>query len=255
MENIPLASNITFEKGKNENESIVSIWPFFPGYGTTLGNALRRVLLSSLPGAAVTSFKVKGAQHEFSSVPHVKEDLVEISLNLKRLRLKLHSEEPQKLSLNVKGVKKVKASDIKTPSQVEIVNPDLHLATLTDKEAELDMEMTVSKGRGYLPTESREKEEIEVGQINIDAIFSPIVNVGFKLENVRVGQMTNYDKLILNIETDSTITPQEALNQAAEILIEQFGFIASETKKESKVKKETKKSTTAKKTKKEKEDE
>jgi len=239
MENISLPTNITFDKGKNENESIVNIWPCFPGYGTTLGNALRRVLLSSLPGAAVTSYKAKVVQHEFSTIPHIKENLVEISLNLKQLRLKLHSEDLQILILKVKGVKDVKASDIKAPSQVEIVNPDLHIATLTDKEAELDLEIKVERGRGYLPTENREKEEIEVGQINIDAIFTPIKNIGFKLDNVRVGQMTNYDKLILNIETDGTITPQEALNQATQILIDQFDFIAKNSKVEPKAKKST----------------
>ncbi|RJR32177.1 DNA-directed RNA polymerase subunit alpha [Candidatus Parcubacteria bacterium] len=245
MEKISLPANLTFEKGKNENESIISIWPCFPGYGTTIGNALRRVLLSSLEGAAITSFKVKGAQHEFSALQNVKEDLVEISLNLKKVRLKLHGDEPQKIQISVKGAKIVKAGDIKTPSQVEVVNKDLVLANLTEKDAELEMEMTVKKGRGYITTESREKEETEVGQINIDAIYSPIVNVGFKLENVRVGQMTNFDKLLITLETDGTITTQEALKQSTQILMEHFNYIDSsilagkeETKKTKKSKKE-----------------
>lgn len=235
MEKIPLPSKIEFQKGSDENEAIVSIQPCYPGYGTTLGNALRRVLLSSLPGAAVTAFKVKGVQHEFSTIPHVKEDFVEISLNLKQLRLKVFSEEPLRLSLKEKGEKEVKAKNIKVTSDVEIINPELHLATLTDKNADLDMEIVVSRGKGYVPTEARE-EELEIGMIAIDSIFSPIRNVGFKIENVRVGKMTNFENLTLTIETDGTITPQEALNQATKILIEQFNFIEKKAGKEKKEK-------------------
>jgi len=242
MENIPLPSNVEFEKEKKDNEVIVSIWPCFPGYGTTLGNALRRVLLSSLPGAAITSFKVKGTEHEFSAIPNIKEDLVEISLNLKKLRFKMHSDEPQKATLSVKGQKDVKASDIKAPSQIEVTSKDLHIATLTSKDAELEMEFIIGSGTGYLPTENREKEELEVGHNMIDAIFSPVTNIGFKIENVRVGQMTNYEKLIINIETDGSVTPQEALNTSTQVLIDQFNFIEKETKvKAAKEKKTTKK--------------
>lgn len=230
MEKIPLPSKIEISAGKNKNESIVSIQPCHPGYATTLGNALRRVLLSSLPGAAVTAFKIKGISHEFSAIPNVKEDVVEISLNLKQLRVKVFSEEPVRLELKVKGEKKVTGKDIKTTSDVEIVNPELMIATLTNKDAELDMEIIVSQGRGYIPTESREKENVEVDMIIIDAIFTPIKNVGIKIENVRVGQMTNYENLILNIETDGSLTPQEALNQANQILIDHFQFIDEQTK-------------------------
>ncbi|MBU1165042.1 DNA-directed RNA polymerase subunit alpha [Patescibacteria group bacterium] len=255
MENIPLPSNITFEKGKDENESVVSIWPCFPGYGTTLGNALRRVLLSSLPGAAITSFKVKNAEHEFSAIPNIKEDLVEISLNLKRLRFKMYSEEPQKATLSVKGAKEVKASDIKAPSQIDVISKDLPIATITSKDGELDIEFIIENGRGYVPTENREKEEIEVGHNLIDSIFTPVTSVGFKLENVRVGHMTNYEKLILNIETDGTITPQDALNASTQVLMEQFSFIEKETKgKTVKEKKVTKKATVKKEDKDKKED-
>jgi len=258
MSNIPLPTNVNFEPGKNEHEAEVSITPCFPGYGMTLGNALRRVLLSSLPGAAATSFKVKGIQHEFSTLPHIKEDLVEISLNLKQLRLKLHGDEPQVLSLKVKGEKVVKASDIKAPSQVEVMNSDLYITTLTDKDAELDMEIRVEKGRGYLPTENREKEEVDVDQINIDAIFTPIKNVGFKIVNVRVGQVTNYEKLIFTIKTDGSISPRDALYQSTQTLLEQINFIDENSKPEEiKTKKTTKKTestTTTKKAKKEKEE-
>lgn len=235
MEKIPLPTKVEFLPGENKNTSIVIIEPCYPGYGTTIGNALRRILLSSLPGAAVKSFKIKGALHEFSSINNIKEDLVEISLNLKLLRLKVFSEEPVKLELKVKGEKKVSAGDIKPNSDVEIANPELHIATLTDKEAELDMEIIVSKGRGYITTESREKEELEVGMIAIDSLYSPIQKIGYKIENVRVGQMTNWDKLILTIETDGTITTQEALNQASNLMLEHFVFIEANTQTGKKV--------------------
>ena len=237
MENIPLPSKIEIQPGKKENEAIVSIQPCHPGYGITLGNALRRVLLSSLPGAAVTAFKIKGVNHEFSSIPHVKEDIVEISLNLKQLRLKVFSEQPVRLELKAKGEKKVTAKDIKTTSDVEIANQNLLIATLTDKDAELDMEIFVSQGRGYVPTEAQDKENLEIGTIATNAIFTPARNVGFHIENVRVGQMTNYENLILTIETDGTLTPQEALKQSADILISHFQFITDQTIIEEKPKK------------------
>lgn len=243
MENIPLPSKIEIQPGKNANQVVVSIQPCHPGYGTTLGNALRRVLLSSLPGAAVTAFKIKGVSHEFSSLSNVLEDMVEVALNLKQLRLKVFSAEPVRLELKVKGEKKVTAKDIKPNSDVEIVNPDLLIATLTSKDAELEMEIIVSQGRGYIPTENREKENLETNMIIVDAIFTPIKNVGFQIENVRVGQMTNYENLILNIETDGTISPQEALNQATQILIDHFNFIADQTKPTAKTKKEKKEKT------------
>lgn len=241
MENIPLPSKIEIQPEKTKNEATISIQPCHPGYGITLGNALRRVMLSSLPGGAVTAFKIKGASHEFSTIPHVKEDLVEIALNLKQLRLKVFSEEPIRLELKVKGEKKVTAKDIKTNSDVEVVNPELLIATLTEKDAELEMEIIVSQGRGYVPTEANEKEDIEVDMIAIDAIFTPIKNVGINIENVRVGQMTNYENLILSIETDGSITPQEALAQASQVLIDHLDFIAGETATDTKPKKKTKK--------------
>ena len=226
MESLPLPSKIEVEKGRNEHEAIISIQPCHPGYATTLGNALRRVILSSLPGAAVTAIKIKGVAHEFSAVDHVMEDMVQVALNLKQLRLKVHSAEPVRLELKAKGEKKVTGKDIKPTADVEIVNPEQVIATLTDKDAEIEMELLVSQGRGYIPTELQEKENLEVGMIPIDAIFTPARNVGFKVENVRVGQMTNYEKLILTIETDGNLSPQEALHQATQILMDHFNFIA-----------------------------
>lgn len=235
MENIPLPQKIEFLQGSKQNETIVSIQPCFPGYGITLGNALRRVLISSLPGAAVLGFKIKGVSHEFSAVPNVKEDVVEIALNLKQLRLKVYSDEPVRLELKTKGEKKVTAKDIKKSSDVEIANEDLVIANLTEAGAELEMELLVAKGRGYVPTESHEKENAEVDMIMIDQIYTPVKNVGIHVENVRVGQMTNYENLLLTIETDGTISPKEAIAQATKILIDHFDFIASEVGSEAKV--------------------
>lgn len=230
MENIPLPSKIEFLPGKKLNESIVSIQPCHPGYGITLGNALRRVLMSSLKGAAVTGFKIKGITHEYTAIPHVKEDIVEISLNLKQLRVKVFTDEPVRLELKAKGEKNVTAKDIKKSSDVEIANPDLIIATLTDAAADLDMEIIVNRGRGYVSTESREKEDTEVDLIIIDSIYTPIKNVGIQVENVRVGQYTNYENLLLTVETDGTITPKEAIEQATEVILDHFNFIANEVK-------------------------
>ena len=222
---LPTTTEITPSPDK-PNEAIISIRPCFPGYGTTIGNALRRVLLSSLPGGAVTAFKIKGVSHEFSSLENVKEDVVEISLNLKQLRLRVHTDEPVRLQLKAKGEKEVTAKDIIADSNVEIANTDLVIATLTSKTAEFEMELIVSQGIGYVPVESRDTEGLEVDMIALDAIFTPIKNVGFKIENVRVGQMTNWENLLLTVETDGTITPQAALEQSTKILIDHFNFIA-----------------------------
>lgn len=230
MEPIILPSKIEIKKGKQSNTATVTVEPCYYGYGTTLGNALRRVILSSLPGAAVTAVKIKGVQHEFSTIPHTKEDVVEILLNLKQIRLKVFSTETVRLTLKVKGEKEVTAADIDKSADVEIVNKDVHIATLTNKNAELEMEIFVSQGRGFLPVEAREKEKLELGAIAIDAIFAPIKNIGYKVENVRVGDITNYDRLILDIETDGTITPEEALKQGVQILIDHFDLFLTGTK-------------------------
>ncbi len=224
MEPIILPSKIEIKKGKNKNEATVTVDPCYYGYGTTLGNAIRRVMLSSLPGAAATAVKIKGVQHEFSTIPHVKEDVVEILLNIKQLRLKVFSTEPVRLVLKAKGEKEATAADIEENSEVEVVNKDLHIATLTNKNADLEMEIFVSQGRGFLPVEAREKEKLELGAIAVDSIFAPIKNIGYRVENVRVGDITNYDRLILDIETDGTITPEEALKQSVQILIDHFNL-------------------------------
>lgn len=225
MEKIALPQKINFEKGDEPHQEVVTVEPCYPGYGITLGNSIRRVLLSSLTGAAVIGVKIKGADHEFMSLPHVKEDVLEIILNLKKLRLKLHSDQPVKLELDVHGEKEVKAKDIKKNSQAEIVNPDLTIAHITDMAGNLEMEIFVAGGRGYETIESREREKHEIGYIEIDSVFSPVIAVGVNIENVRVGKMTNWDKLILNITTDGTITAEEAFRKSVEILIEQFGSL------------------------------
>jgi len=225
MENILLPSAIHFEPGERPNEGRLIVEPCFHGYGTTLGNALRRVLLSSLSGAAVTAVKVKGATHEFKAIDNVKEDALQIILNLKSLRLKMFTEEPVTLKLKATGVCTVTAKDISPNSDVEIVTPDLVIATLTDAKSDLDMEITVMRGRGYSPTEARNNQVNDLGTIAIDSLFSPIRNVGYKVENTRVGEITNYDKLIMNIETDGTITPQAAVEEAARLLIDYFSIL------------------------------
>ncbi|MBI3963861.1 MAG: DNA-directed RNA polymerase subunit alpha [Candidatus Kerfeldbacteria bacterium] len=205
-----------------DNRAEMTVTPLYPGYGMTVGNALRRVLFSSLPGAAVSTVKIKGISHEFSAVPHVAEDIVELIMNLKLLRMKLHGDEPQIVVLKAKGERNVTAKDLDAPTQVEIVNPSQHIATLTDPAATLDLELTLTSGRGYVPVETREKEQREIGTIAVDALYSPVKTVTFRTENVRVEQMTNWDKLILQIETDGTMSPTDAFRMAAQILAEQF---------------------------------
>lgn len=229
MEDILLPSKIEIVPGEDARKATLVVEPCFHGYGTTLGNALRRVMLSSLPGAAVVAAKIKGVQHEFSPSDGVKEDVLEVMLNLKALRLRLFTDEPVRLTLKAKGDGEVTAGDIEKSSEVEIVNPDLHIATLTDKKAELEMEIFVQKGRGYLPVEERSKDKLELGMIAVDAVFSPVRDVGYKVENVRVGQITNFDKLVMNIETDGTITPAEAVDQSVKILVDHFALFAGRT--------------------------
>ena len=241
MQNIALPNKISFKEGDQENNGQVIIEPCFPGYGITIGNSLRRALLSSLEGAAVVGVKIKGVDHEFMSLPHVKEDILEILMNLKELRIKIFSEEDEvvKLSLSVAGKKAVKASDIKADSNVEIINKDLKIATLTDMAGNIDMEIFVKRGIGYETVEMREDKTTEIGYLEIDSIFSPVLNIGLDIENVRVGKMTNWDKLVINILTDGTVSPFDAFKKANQILIEQFTSLTEE-KKEKKVKEEKK---------------
>lgn len=221
---IQIPNNISYNDKKNNTTEVV-IEPCFPGYGVTLGNALRRVLLSSLPGTAVTNVKIKGVQHEFETIDNVKEDVVDIILNLKQLNLKSHSDEPVKLELSAKGEKTVTGADIKKNSDIEVTNPDLEIATLTDKSAELEIELTVENGHGYQVVDTQSKEKGEIGSIAVDALFSPIRNVGFDVTHTRVGQQTNFEKLTLNITTDGSITAKEALEQSCQILMDHFDFI------------------------------
>ena len=228
----------TIEKIKEEgNSAVFVISPLFSGYGVTVGNSLRRILYSSLSGAAIYSVKVDGATHEFSTLPGVKEDLIQIILNLKKIRLKLHEGEEATLKLNAKGPKEVESSDIKCPSSVEIINPHQYVANL-GKTGKLSMELHVNKGLGYIPIEAREEEKYPLGTVAIDAIYSPIQKVNYSVEQTRVGKMTNYDKLIIEITTDGTIKAEEALKKAAEILIDQLKIIKEFT---SKIKSEKKK--------------
>ncbi|NCA96021.1 MAG: DNA-directed RNA polymerase subunit alpha [Methanomicrobia archaeon] len=225
MQNIALPKKIEFKTGSNPNEGLITVEPLFPGYGMTLGNSLRRVLLSSLPGAAVIGAKIKGASHEFMALPHVKEDVLEIILNLKQIRLKVYTEEEVRLELKVKGKKTVTAGDIAKNSQVEVKNPDLVLAHVTDENGSLEMEIVVKEGRGYKMPEGTKKENREIGYIEIDSLFSPVTLVSISVENTRVGKMTNWDKLNLDIKTDGTITPEEAFNESVKVLVNQYSAL------------------------------
>src|SRR2546421_5170250 len=207
------------------------IEPLEPGFGTTLGNALRRVLLSTLKGAAVTSVSIEGVAHEFSSIPYVKEDVTEIILNLKGLTLISFSEDPVRLTLDVSGPKEVKASDIQAPSDVEIVNPDLYICTLDSNKGRLRMELTVERGKGYVPAERNKKEGQPIGVIPIDAIFSPVVKANFLIEKTRVGQETDWDKLILEVWTDGTIQPDQAISEAAKQFTSHLGLFTRFTER------------------------
>ncbi len=209
----------------------------FPGYGHTLGNSLRRIILSSLTGAAVTRVKIDGVQHEFSTIDGVKEDVITILLHIKRLRLKLHGDEPQTVTIKKSGVSIVTAADIEAPSQVEILMPEQIIAELTAKTSKFEVEFTVEKGLGYVPREVLQKEKMDIGAIALDAVFTPIRRANYEVENMRVGDRTDYNRLRVTIETDGTLTPREALEDSIEIMIHQLksiiGFQDQSQKKES----------------------
>jgi DNA-directed RNA polymerase subunit alpha len=236
---IPLPQPIKIIK-KNKNQAIFEIEGLYPGYGTTIGNSLRRVLLSSLPGHAVTEVKIKGAPHEFSTMPGILEDTIIILLNLKNLRFKIYEGESQKVQLNVKGEKDVDGSDFKLSPQIKLINPEVHIATITDKKTELEIEILVEKGIGYEPKDHRKTKRSEIGTISLDAIYTPIKNVNLEVVNMRVGERTDFDKLNLEIETDGTITPEEAFFEACDILMKYFNII-SEGKELSKPQQEAEK--------------
>jgi DNA-directed RNA polymerase subunit alpha len=210
---------------ENEFKGVYEIDGLSPGYGHTLGNSLRRIVLSSLPGAAITSVKIDGVSHEFSTMVGVKEDVVLVLLHLKKIRFKMLTDEPQTATLTVKGAKMVMAGDITTGGQLEVLNPDLYIAEVTDKAATLSIEMTVERGLGFMPRDMHNKDKVEIGTIAVDAIFTPIRRVSYEVENMRVGDKTNHNRLRMNIETDGTVSPREALERSIHIMIEQLSAI------------------------------
>lgn len=197
----------------------------YPGYGHTLGNSLRRIVLSSLPGAAITSVKIEGVNHEFSTIKGVKEDVINIILNLKKVRFQVSGDESQTISLKVKGIKDVTAADFKLPGQVTISNTDLSLFSITDKDTEIDMEVKVEKGIGFIAKENLQKDRVEIGSMAMDAAFSPITLANYDVEQMRVGDRTDFNKLKFYVKTDGTISPREALEKAIEIMITQLKAI------------------------------
>ena len=214
-----IVPNIDCEESSDNYGKFV-VGPLSPGFGVTLGNSLRRVLLSSLPGAAVTAVKIEGIQHEFTTIPHVKEDVIEFLLNVKELRLKAFSERSGRLFLEVKGEGTVCAGDIKPSADFEVVNPELHLITLDSPEAALDVVFYVERGKGYVP--AGRGDGLPIGVIPVDAIYTPVRRVNYRVEKTRVGQVSNYDRLVLEVWTDGTTLPSEALSQSAEILVSHF---------------------------------
>lgn len=223
MEKIELPQIVEEKIDKSHSQFIIE--PLYPGYGATIGNALRRVLLSSITGAAATSFKIEGIGHEFSSVPHAKEDVIEVMMNLKDIHFRSFSDEPVVLELSKKGPAEVKAKDFKPNSKIEILNPEAHIITL-DKSADFYAEVVVEKDRGFRPVNIGIGEKGEIGRIAIDALFSPVERVSLKIDDTRVGQMTNYNKLILDVVTNGTIEPKDALKEASSVLVDHYKAIA-----------------------------
>jgi len=219
-----------------QNYGRFSIGPLESGYGITLGNALRRVLLASLPGAAVTSLRVSGIHHEFSDIPHVREDMTALILNVKQLRVRLFNSESVRLRAEIKGEGTLTAGDLECPPNVEIVNPDLSLFVADSSEAEIDIELVVEPGRGYSPGEERGK--LPIGEIPVDAIFSPVRRASYSVERARIGQVTDYDRLVLEVSTDGTISPHDALSEAARILVQHFTLISGVAEEEPEVEEE-----------------
>jgi DNA-directed RNA polymerase subunit alpha len=210
---------------ETSNKGTYEIEGLYPGYGHTLGNSLRRIILSSLTGAAITKVKIAGVSHEFSTIDGVKEDVINIILNLKKVRFALTTDEPQVVSIKVRGENTVKAGDIKLSGQVVLANPELHLFTVTHKDTEVDMEITIEQGIGYVRKEEIEKERVEIGAITLDAAFSPIISANYDVEEMRIGDRTDFNKLTLMIHTDGTVSPHDALEKAIEIMINQLRAI------------------------------
>ncbi len=229
MISLPLAPKVV---QKEKNKAVFEIHSLHPGYGVTIGNSLRRVLLSSLGGVGIIEVKIKGVAHEFSTMPGVLEDVIMILLNLKNLRFKLHDDLIQKVTLIAKGEGEVTGANFKLSPQIELANPNLHIATITDKKTELEIEVTLQKGIGYELKDQRKTGKKEIGAIMLDAIFTPIKNVNFQVESMRVGDRTDFDKLSLEIETDGTLTPEEAFSEACGIILKHFTVIAKGNKVE-----------------------
>ena len=216
---MPSKPRVVMEEG---NKGVFEIEELYPGYGATMGNSLRRVLLSSLQGAAVTRAKIKGVAHEFSTVPGIAEDVLTIMLNLKLMRFKMYGDEPQTATLKVKGEKEIRGSDFKLPSQLELINKDIVIAHRTEKSGEFEMELQIERGIGYVPVLEQKKEKNEIGTLALDGIFTPVQNVSFKVEHMRVGEKTDFDRVLLEVETDGTMRPALAVKTAIEILQKHF---------------------------------
>ncbi|MBV9349598.1 MAG: DNA-directed RNA polymerase subunit alpha [Patescibacteria group bacterium] len=219
---LPTKPRIVSEEGKT---GVYEIDGLYPGYGHTLGNSLRRIILSSIPGAAVTSVRIDSVSHEFSTISGVKEDVIAIILNLKKVRIRIADNQPHVLSLKGKGIGALSAGDIVSPGQIEILNPDQHILEITDKNAKVDIELTVDTGLGYVPKEITQKDRVDIGTIAVDAIFTPIRRVNYEVENMRVGDRTDFNRLRVMIETDGTLTPREALEHSITIMIQQLKAI------------------------------
>lgn len=227
--NLPSKPKIVSEE---KNSGAYEIDGLYPGYGHTLGNSLRRIIFSSLPGVAVTSVKIDGVEHEFSTIEGVKQDVIAILLNLKKLRIQMHTDTPQVLSLEKEGIGEVTAGDIKIPGQMQILNPELVVAEVTNKNTELKMELVVEKGLGYVSKEALQKDKVEIGAVALDAIFTPIRRVNYEVENMRVGDRTDFNRLKIFVETDGTLTPREALENSVEIMINQLRAIIGITEED-----------------------
>lgn len=219
---LPSKPRVVSEEGF---KGIFEIDGLYPGYGHTLGNSLRRIILSSLPGAAITQVKIEGVEHEFATLTGIKEDVLTLLLNLRRVRLQLHDNEPMTISIKKSGVGPVTAADIECPTQVDILNPDQYITEITNKTAKLNIEMTVENGLGYVPREVHQKDKVEIGTIALDAVFTPIRRANYEVENMRVGDRTDYNRLRLVIETDGTFSAKEAVEKAIEIMIHQLKSI------------------------------
>src|SRR3989344_1860070 len=215
-------------KEDTPNTATFTIKPYHPGYGPAVGNALRRVLLSSLPGAAITQMKIEKIDHEFSALPGIQEDIVSIMLNIKGIRVSSTSDDPIEIKLEKKGVGAVTAGDFSVPPEVKIINPDHVVAHITEKDATLEMTCTIERGRGYVPSEAQDAKLRAIGTIALDATFTPVERVSFSVENVRVGQATDYHSLIMQIATNGSITPKDALQQASSILRDHFTQLAGD---------------------------